>query len=93
MDENTKQTNPRLRILCFGDSLTAGYHDWGQKYHPYAIRLEERLKQQYPYTDIQITIDGLPGDKVMNGLFNSRLSSTLSQNQIYDWILVLGYVS
>jgi hypothetical protein len=27
-----------LRILAFGDSLTAGYANWGTKFHPYAGR-------------------------------------------------------
>jgi lysophospholipase L1-like esterase len=30
-------------ILCFGDSLTAGYYNEGEKFHPYSLKLEELL--------------------------------------------------
>ena len=30
-----------LRVLCYGDSLTAGFHDGGRSFHPYAQRLSE----------------------------------------------------
>ena len=92
MDERTPPHHTQLRILCFGDSLTAGYYHWGLEYHPYAIRLEERLKEKHPSADFQITSDGLPADRVINGLFNSRFTNRLSQDQRYDWILILGYV-
>ena len=31
------------RVLCFGDSLTAGYHESGRMFHPYASALEPLL--------------------------------------------------
>lgn len=90
MTEAVAQANVQLRILCFGNSLTCGYHKWGMEYHPYAIRLEERLKQHDPSLDIQITIDGLPADKVINGLYTQRLTSKLENGQSYDWIIMMG---
>jgi len=36
--------SPTNRILCFGDSLTAGYVFWGDG-HPYSIKLIEKLKE------------------------------------------------
>ncbi len=34
-----------LRILCYGDSLTAGYYFGGQKFWPYSINLQKTLEQ------------------------------------------------
>ena len=82
--------NNPLRILCFGDSLTSGYHSWGSDYHPYATRLKERLEQRFPARDIDISTDGLPGDTVIDGSFMSRLDSCLGQVNRYDWIIILG---
>jgi hypothetical protein len=31
---------PCMRVLCFGDSLTAGYYSSGMKFHPYALTLQ-----------------------------------------------------
>ena len=35
-----------LRVLCFGDSLTAGTTSWGNHYHPYGPRLGEVLTER-----------------------------------------------
>ena len=29
-------SNGTMRVLCFGDSLTAGYWEGGRRFHPYA---------------------------------------------------------
>ena len=34
---------PPLRVLAYGDSLTAGYHDGGYGFYPYACRLSRLL--------------------------------------------------
>jgi hypothetical protein len=51
-----------LHILCFGDSLTAGWSSSGV--HSYSIALEASLTKALP--DVKITIDnqGLNGDQV-----------------------------
>lgn len=79
----------QLRILCFADSLTSGYHKWGLESRPYSIRLQERLNQAWPSTDVQIILNGLPADRVINGSYRSRLTSSLEQ-QHFDWIIILG---
>ena len=35
--------NTIQRILCFGDSLTAGYYNNGDDFHPYSILLSNLL--------------------------------------------------
>ena len=79
-----------LRILCFGASITAGFHHFGLSHHPYAIRLEERLKQSLPSsTPIEIEVDGLSGDSVIDGEYFDRLEPRC-ENEEYDWIIVQG---
>ena len=79
-----------LRILCFGASITAGFHHFGLSHHPYAIRLEERLKQSLPSsTSIEIEIDGLSGDSAIDGEYFDRLEPRCKTME-YDWIIVQG---
>ncbi|KAL1836458.1 hypothetical protein VTJ49DRAFT_5133 [Mycothermus thermophilus] len=62
----------RLRILCFGDSLTAGYSSWGAVYHPYREKLEQMLTMAFPDLDVSTVDDGMPGDTVRLG-FRGRM--------------------
>jgi len=41
-DKNRKTFN----ILCFGDSLTEGYYNYGQRFHPYSKSLMKQLNIQ-----------------------------------------------
>lgn len=84
----------RLRILCFGDSLTAGYCAWGMQHFPYAEHLPTPLQKLWPETSIEIDVAALSGDRVINGQYLRRLDSRLgkasaSQNP-YDWIIIMG---
>ncbi|ROT37337.1 GDSL-like Lipase/Acylhydrolase [Sodiomyces alkalinus F11] len=78
-----------LRILCFGDSLTAGYSHHGAVYHPYAEVLDEKLKAAFPNTDITILENGMPGDIVSTEAFIQRLESELDR-PTFDWVIILG---
>jgi len=42
-NSGAKSSLPPRRILCYGDSLTAGFHANGQKFEPYARELFEAL--------------------------------------------------
>ena len=44
-------------ILCFGDSLTAGYYNKGKNYYPYAKKLEKLLEKK----NIQVDYIGMNG--------------------------------
>lgn len=80
----------KLSILCFGNSLTAGFYHWGLEYHSYAIQLTEMLEAQFPNAEITIDVNGLPGDLVVApGSFLSRLQGQLDKAK-YDWVIFLG---
>ena len=65
-----------LRILCYGDSLTSGFHDYGLAAHPYSHRLDTRLREAFPdLAKIHVVPNGVPGDRVMNAGFITRLMS------------------
>lgn len=79
-----------LRVLCFGDSLTSGYHAWGTSSHPYSHRLAARLREAFPDLEkIHVVPNGVPGDRVMNQGFLDRLEKAVERG-IYDWVLILG---
>lgn len=62
------------------------------KFHPYAIQLQRRLDQALPTAKCNIDVDGLPGDRVINGSYAVRLESRCKKNRHdpYDWIIVQG---
>ena len=62
-----------LRILCVGDSLTAGYTAMGTRFHPYSKKLKEMVAMAFPDLDVETVTDGLSGDTVSFGSFQSRV--------------------
>ena len=80
-----------LRVLCFGDSLTAGYTMSGYVLSPYAHHLQASLEHLLSSSDIQIEISGLSGDQVQ-GQFLRRINGKCHANpdQHYDWVIVMG---
>lgn len=64
-----------LRILCFGDSLTSGYHSYGGGENPYADALVDRLANALPEDAYHITVvvNGRPGDVASRQPFQRRL--------------------
>ncbi|KAL8632854.1 hypothetical protein Q9189_001408 [Teloschistes chrysophthalmus] len=81
-----------LRILCFGDSLTAGYSGYGYFHYPYAKQIRERLKEALPTTEVTVDVSGLSGDRVIDGQFLRRTKGQCekAKDSPYDWIIVLG---
>lgn len=67
-------TRPKLRILCFGDSLTAGYSCWGTIFHPYQEKLEHMLTMAFPDLKIETVEDGVSGASVKFG-FQTRMNA------------------
>jgi len=91
---------PKLRILCFGDSLTAGYSSWGSVHHPYNEVLENMLSMAYPDLKIVTAEDGMSGSTVKHG-FQTRMNEQFLEprnkkedkdedGKRYDWAIVLG---
>lgn len=64
----------QLRILCLGASLVAGFSSMGAVYHPFSHNLAKRLRTTMPGTEVEIEVDGVPGDRVTTGRFIERMS-------------------
>ena len=80
-----------LRILCYGDSLTAGFWESGLRQSPYSRRLSERLRVAFPDRDIRVTTVGLPGCLATVTSFTHNLESQYkTQTDGFDWALILG---
>ncbi|KAI5862606.1 SGNH hydrolase [Durotheca rogersii] len=92
MPPPSKPRRRQLRILCFGDSLTSGF----PAAQPYAGKLEETLEVALrgdnggAGVEVQCEVEGVPGDKVTNGTYLSRMRSAWSPEEWYDWTIVLG---
>lgn len=62
-----------IRILCLGASLVAGYSSMGSVEHPFSENLAKTLRASLPDTEIDIVVDGVPGDLVTRGSFLRRM--------------------
>ncbi|OJJ49098.1 hypothetical protein ASPZODRAFT_13835 [Penicilliopsis zonata CBS 506.65] len=80
-----------ISILCFGNSLTAGYFHFGLEYHPYALRFKERLQAAFPSQAFTVDVEGLSGDLVITppGCYLARMQARFS-SKTYDWVICLG---
>ncbi|KAI1855439.1 hypothetical protein JX266_000304 [Neoarthrinium moseri] len=78
---------PPLRVLCLGDSLTAG----SPSVHPYACKLRDLLKAAFATHDVHVANDGMPGDMVSDsrGTFHKRMKGLWRQRE-FEWTIVLG---
>eukprot|EP00118_Oscarella_pearsei_P009156 m.51137 g.51137 ORF g.51137 m.51137 type:complete len:224 (+) comp34117_c0_seq3:464-1135(+) len=78
-------SNSTMGVLCFGDSLTNGYHRGGFAFHPYSKHLQELLSVDHP--NLKIVTEGVSGEKASD--MNTRLAVLLRERQ-YDWVIILG---
>jgi lysophospholipase L1-like esterase len=89
-DDNDEDSSP-LRILCFGDSLTAGTWNMGCAQSPYSARLRERLCAAFPRREIRVTTDGENGCLVSVSSFTERLERQYRRvPEGFDWAIVLA---
>lgn len=64
-----------IKILCFGDSLTAGYSDYGMTMTPYGLWMIDKLEAHWPENTVNVVIEGMSGDLVgPPGSFLRRLT-------------------
>ena len=63
----------RVRVLCFGDSLTSGHCSGGLKQHPYSQRLADLLTRALPGKSVEVLTNGVPGDVASSPRFHQRL--------------------
>ena len=79
----------KIRILAFGDSLTAGLT--GYQCYPYITTLKEDLEQNFPDILFQMFEVGWCGERVEKMI--TRLQSDVlssNNNEHFDYILILG---
>ncbi|KAF2157443.1 SGNH hydrolase [Myriangium duriaei CBS 260.36] len=81
----------KLYILCFGNSLTAGYYNMGLGEHPYAIKLAQTVTKMLPDYEVETVVEGRPGDMVLKGrgAFLQRMQEQFADDD-FDWTIVLG---
>lgn len=80
---------PQLRILCFGDSLTAGYNKHGKNFYPYCSPLGNILRYQSGL-NIYTEAKGIVGEMAHKQMTH-RLPLVLGNATMqYDWIMILG---
>ncbi|KAH6980681.1 SGNH hydrolase-type esterase domain-containing protein [Ilyonectria sp. MPI-CAGE-AT-0026] len=88
MRDKTTPDKP-LSILCFGDSLTQGFHNYGLGESPYSGTLEKKLKGAFPDRTIVIRTSGVPGDLASSSSFQRRFIQEASSDS-YEWVIILG---
>lgn len=66
-------TSKTLSILCFGDSLTSGWHSFGMESHPYSIAFAARVQESLPDTKLEVHTSGVAGDVATFQRFQQRL--------------------
>lgn len=75
----------KLRILCLGASLVAGYSSNGAVYRPFSHHVVKMLGMIMPEADIETVVDGLPGDRVTTGLFLERMQKHCESLAMGTW--------
>lgn len=96
-DKRNQRQRKVYRLLAFGDSLTEGFTEGGNAFHPYAKRLGDVIYKQLPQDwHLQIEEQGESGERVLLGM-NHRLQRTLDEHESaqrwYDWVLLLGGIN
>ncbi|XP_031565651.1 uncharacterized protein LOC116300833 [Actinia tenebrosa] len=90
--------SPKLRILCFGDSLTAGMKKRGDMdpshIYPYSNTLKKLFDKHLSRKirsklSVRIQTEGVPGERVLGGM-KQRLYGLMNGNVTYDWVVILG---
>ncbi|KAM0798809.1 SGNH hydrolase-type esterase domain-containing protein [Usnea florida] len=79
-----------LRILCFGDSLTAGYTRYGLEFHPYADHLRVGLQHSLSTSDIEVDVAGFSGDQVQGSYLPRIKRKCGDDKKPYDWVIIMG---
>ena len=76
-----------FNFLAIGDSLTAGYYNYGRAFHPYSTLLGSLLDT----INVHALIDekGVSGELVVPTMAN-RLANILNTSVNYDWVIILG---
>lgn len=94
-----------VKLLLFGDSLTAGFHSHGMRFHPYANKLEELLEASFPVKssaregdERRIAVPFLLHQRGVSGEFTDEMVDRLepilehakASGHPYDIVCILG---
>ena len=81
-----------MRVLCFGASITGGFHTFGLAKHPYSLQLKSNLQRDLPNTQLDVSVDSVSGDVVVGGSYIRRLEAQMTPNNQarFDWVIVQG---
>lgn len=92
-----------FRILCYGDSLTAGFHNYGKGFSPYGNTLRESLSKRRG-VQCDVSICGMSGHlaeqmvkeldndecRDMCGKFGEGLAHILDNHDRYDLVIIMA---
>eukprot|EP00794_Sanderia_malayensis_P007993 gene7993-8852_t len=78
----------KLKILCFGDSLTEGWYMNGRRFHPYSTKLQQIFLQKNKNMKVEIISKGISGECVYPEMIN-RLPKVLG-NSDFGLVIILG---
>ncbi|VDB93679.1 Bgt-836 [Blumeria graminis f. sp. tritici] len=78
-----------INILCFGDSLTAGFTHTDVPDHPYATSLQAVLAKRLVSYLVNVQVQGLGGDKV-TGNYLTRMKALYESSCSVDFAVILG---
>ena len=77
-----------IRILCFGDSLTEGYSNYGTQFTPYSDEMKRKLRHLDEPLITDVVTEGQSGDRVTSGNFKWRME----QRRAYFEVRVLNLI-
>ena len=77
-----------IRILAFGNSLTEGWCEFGTRFHPYALKLQNLMESECKTESIDIVNKGVSGETTDE--MNARLPEVLDEGGPFDIVIILG---
>ncbi|KAI8606676.1 SGNH hydrolase-type esterase domain-containing protein [Dissophora ornata] len=89
MDSNTAADSRIVKVLCLGDSLTAGFVK-GAYFAPYSDHLANLFKDQHPQNNIDVIFvnAGINGDTIDH--IQERLPNLLRKDQYHHVVFLAG---
>jgi hypothetical protein len=72
----------RYRVLCVGDSLTAGYHWRGQQFNPYGVTLQRLLDESNVSQNCSFSIEWLG----YNGWTTKEILESADMRHVFDHV-------
>lgn len=81
---------PLLRVLAYGDSMTAGYCESGDRFEPYGKRLSELLAPELHVEIVSCGLSGWTAEQMAEGSHSKSLDQVLAETGTYDLVLLMA---